>query len=112
MSRRAFIVYRHPLFGDAVRLLLTHGGIQVLGMESDWDSARKQITALRPDVVLLELEGDDTPPIWTPSDWAEVGAKQPMTIGVSLLDNRAYIWHREDKVLMEATDLVQLIQSR
>lgn len=110
MSRRAFIIYRHPLFGDAVRLLLAHGGVDVLGMESDLDLARQKIDALQPDVVLMEL-GDDVVQSWTPTDLTSSGAQQRMTIGVNLLDNQALIWHRQEKTLLQGSDLVEVIQS-
>ncbi len=110
MSRRAFIIYRHPLFGDAVRLLLAHGGVDVLGMESDLDLARQKIDTLQPDVVLMELDGD-VAPSWVPTDLTSSDAQQRMTIGMNLLDNHTLIWHRQEKTLLHGSDLVEMIQS-
>jgi len=112
MSRQAFIVYHHPLFGDAIRLLLTRGGIHVLGMESDWERAQERIEALHPDVVLMEINGDQefSPPAWLSSIRSLPDSKQT-TIAVSFHNNHLFIWQKEERNLIDAVDLVEAIRS-
>ncbi len=112
MSRQVFIVYRHPLFGDAIRLLLTRGGIRVLGMESDWNRAREQIEALHPNVVLMEVNGDQefSPVAWLSSIRSLPDLKQT-TIAVSFQNNHLFIWQKEERNLIDAVDLVEAIRS-
>jgi len=84
----------------------------VLGMESDWKRAQKQIESLQPDVVLMEINGDQEflPPAWLSSIRSSPDSKQT-TIAVSFHNNHLFIWQKEERSLIDAVDLVEAVRS-
>jgi DNA-binding NarL/FixJ family response regulator len=55
-SMRVLLVDDHPLFLDGLRNLLTALGIDVIGTASDGATAVAQARALRPDIVLMDID--------------------------------------------------------
>lgn len=53
---RVLLVDDHPLFLDGLRNLLTSRGIEVVGVAHDGLEALDQARALRPDVILMDIE--------------------------------------------------------
>jgi DNA-binding NarL/FixJ family response regulator len=56
---RVLIVDDHPAFRAAARTLLRHAGYEVVGEAVDGRSAIAAVEALRPDVVLLDVQLPD-----------------------------------------------------
>src|SRR3954447_22596530 len=59
MSRRVLIVDDHPSFRAAARLLLEYEGFEVIGEAEDGAGGISATAALRPDVVLLDVNLPD-----------------------------------------------------
>jgi DNA-binding NarL/FixJ family response regulator len=109
--RRVFVIWTHPLFYESVRRLLQHPDIEWAGATSDRASIQAQLVSLCPDTVLLEEETNrDTA--------AEVlrilGANSTATrlIQLNLTENELTIYHREQKTVRQADDLLRLIQEQ
>lgn len=53
---RVLIVDDHPLFRDGLKNLLASRGVEVVGMAQDGLGALEQVRALRPEVVLMDVQ--------------------------------------------------------
>lgn len=59
--RSVFLLWKHELFHESVRRLLQHPEVEIVGSTCDYNTARDQILALRPDAVLIEeTTGEET----------------------------------------------------
>lgn len=106
-ARRIFVIWTHPLFLEAVRLLLTCPEIEWLGDTSDHRLAREKITDLHPDTVLVEEDQNVLADI--------VGILEANTtkvVRLSLEANALSVYHREDRTITHADDLLRLIQDK
>jgi DNA-binding NarL/FixJ family response regulator len=59
MSKTVLIVDDHPSFRGMARALLESEGFTVVGEAADGESAVEQARALRPDIVLLDVQLPD-----------------------------------------------------
>jgi DNA-binding NarL/FixJ family response regulator len=59
MTRTVLIVDDHPSFRASARMLLESEGFEVIGEAEDGQSALRAVEALRPDVVLLDVQLPD-----------------------------------------------------
>lgn len=59
MKRRVVIVDDHPVFRQSARRMLEADGFDVVGEAADGASAIATVRALRPDVVLLDVQLPD-----------------------------------------------------
>jgi DNA-binding NarL/FixJ family response regulator len=59
MATSVLIVDDHPSFRASARMLLEADGFQVIGEAEDGMSALERVEALRPDVVLLDVQLPD-----------------------------------------------------
>lgn len=60
MRTTVLIVDDHPTFRASARLLLEAEGFEVIGEAEDGGSAIEQLTALDPDLILLDVQLPDT----------------------------------------------------
>jgi CheY-like chemotaxis protein len=59
VTHTVLIVDDHPTFRDAARSLLEAEGYLVIGEAADGQEALRQVEALRPDLVLLDIQLPD-----------------------------------------------------
>ena len=108
VPQRVFVIWTHPLFQEAVRLILNQPSIEWVGSTSDYAAAQDQILSLLPNVVLVEeMEGgvpDLALAILEACSW------DMRVIGLSLTDNQLCVYHREHRIVGQAEDLLRLIQ--
>ncbi len=52
--RRVFVVSKHPIFRQSVRLLLDHPDVEWVGASPDCTAARSEIIDLQPNTILVE----------------------------------------------------------
>ena len=107
---RVFVVWTHPLFQDAVHRLLSHPDIDWVGATSDHATAHDQIVGLCPDTVLIE-EGEGG---GVPAEALEIledSTSDVRVIRLSLADNELRVYHRTQRTVTQAEDLLHLIQS-
>ena len=76
MATTVLIVDDHPSFRASARLLLECEGFDVIGEAPDGQSALRAVEALRPEVVLLDLQLPDI-------DGSEVAARLGLERGRS-----------------------------
>ena len=107
---RVFVVWTHPLFQEAVHRLLSHPDIDWVGTTSDHAAARDQIVDLCPDTILIEEEEGGS----VPAEILEIlegGSSDVRVIRLSLADNELRVYHRTQRTVKQAEDLLHLIQS-
>ena len=104
--RKVFVLWRHPLFYEAVRLLLRDPAVALVGATSDPVGVQTQLAALRPDVVVMEKfsgeEGEAPDPVGLLGTGARV-------LSFNLSDNGLSVYSREDHTVAEEQDLLMLI---
>jgi DNA-binding NarL/FixJ family response regulator len=108
--QRVFLVWKHPLFYEGVRLLLdNHPEIEVVGATSERAQARNAIEELQPDIIIIESEENDDAisvdalRILEKSSWA------PHVVCMSLWNNELREYQREQHTATQAEDLLNLI---
>lgn len=106
-TRRVFVVWTHPLFYEAVRLLLDDPSIDLVGAISDYAAAHKHIMKLQPDTIIVEeKEGDLSAEILAILRDSPLDAR---IIGLNLSDNQLFVYHRLRQTVGRAEDLLRLI---
>lgn len=106
-NKRVFVVWSHPLFHDAVRLLLTHPEIVWVGETSDYEGIEEIVNRMSPDTVIFE-EDEDRPSIQI----LAIPEKYPSVeriIGLNLNNNELRIYHQKVKIVGNINDLIQSI---
>lgn len=106
-TRRVFVIWKYPLFLEAVRQLLTSPDIEWAGESSDPVTAREEIAKLSPDTVLIEEEENACAEIMP---LLEAGASDLRVIRLSLMENQLSLYRREQHTVTQAEDLLKLIR--
>ncbi len=108
-DRRVFIIWTHPLGHEAVRLILNHPDVEVVGATGNQRNALDEIARLHPDIVIVEEpEGGVSAKalsIIKTSPWVK------RVISFNMDDNKLNVYHHEEKTVGKAEDLLRLIQS-
>lgn len=104
--QRVFVVWKHPIFYEAVNLLLKHPQIEWAGATSDYATARDQIIKQPADVVLVELINDNLP-----VDFLSLLEFSWCTrvIALGLADNKLTLYHRKQSIVGKADELLDLL---
>lgn len=105
-ARRIFILWRHPLFYDSLRLLLEDPQLDLVGSGPADRTPKEEISSANPDVVIVEKpEGDDLDP-----------SEEPPSVGIntkvvylSLADNVLNVVHRRRLMLTRVEELRALL---
>ena len=109
-GRSVFVVWQHPLFFEAVRLLLNESSVSLVGATSDPQQARTQIEDLSPNVVILEHSDDQALEEEDRETMAILHAG-PHVIRLSLADNELNVYRRERRTVGKIEDLVNLLKN-
>lgn len=112
VTRRVFVIWTHQLFHESVRLLLNHPEVEWVGETSDHQAAQEEIIKLKPDTILIEeveeIEGS------VPSEEMQILETchwDVRVIGLNLTNNKLSVYHREQRTVRQAEDLLRLILS-
>ncbi len=109
-TRRVFVIWSNPLFHESLRLLLNHPEVEWVGATSDHAAAHDQIVSLCPDTILIEEEEGGNAPAET-LEILEASSADMRVIRLSLVDNELKVYHREQRTVGRAEDLLRLIQN-
>jgi hypothetical protein len=105
--RRVFVFWTHPIFHDSVRLLLAHPQILWVGATSDYAANYEQILISQPDTILVEEVNGLVPPeimhVLEKSQW------NVRVVGLNLHDNQVQVYHRVQRSVGKADDLLNWI---
>ena len=109
---RIYFICVNRLVCEAVNVLLLREGIVPLGMETDPEIALEQARSLRPDIVLVEGNGNG-------SDAGLMARLAQLVyengnlrvIRLSLADAQVHIYHQEQRQLITTQDLISAIYS-
>ncbi len=108
-SHQVFVIWKHPLFHESVRLLLKHPDVNLVGSSSDYTNAYEQIQSLQPDTILMEaaekLYSDEVVKLLESCPWSL------RVMLISLGDNQLSMYYREQKTVGKVDDLLHLIIS-
>lgn len=111
MARKVFIIWANPLFRDTVCLLLDYPGIELVGMNSVFAVAHRDIEKLQPHSVIVE-EAEQDENSTTISDVMQIletSAWCPRVILMSLKDNQLSVYYREQQTINTKEQLIQII---
>ena len=104
--QRVFVIWTHPLFHDAVRLLLRHPKVEICGDSSDHASAQTAIAMIKPDVVVIETpEGEEQ----AGAETISILQEGPKVVRLNLSDNELSIYLRQQQTVSDAEELLRLI---
>lgn len=109
-TRRVYVIWIHPLFYEAVRLLIDDPDIELAGATSDYAAAHHQIMELNPDTIIVEQEEGELS-----TNMLVFLKDSPLIdriIGLNLTDNQLWLYQREKRMIGRAADLLQLIRGR
>ncbi|MES0339270.1 MAG: hypothetical protein ABUK16_03910 [Anaerolineales bacterium] len=101
-----FVIWTNPLFLESIRALLNHPEIQLVGDSSDFSQAQKEITSLRPNVVIIEGNPDGNP---IDSETLPILKSGPRVIQMNMGDNEINIFQHQHRTLADAKDLLTMI---
>jgi len=107
VSRRVFLIYTHPLFFEAVRLMLQRSDVTLVGQTTSPAQIRDALQQLHPDIILVEEKEDGFS-----QSIAEVLAAGPgrvRIVGLNLSNNRLNIYDRKQQVVGQLEDLITLL---
>ena len=108
-SHRVFVIWKHPLFHESVRLLLKHPAVTLVGSASNLATAYEEILSLQPETILMEAvekrHSDEVVKLLETCPWSL------RVMLISLDDNQLSMYHREQKTVGKADDLLHLIIS-
>lgn len=108
-ARRVFVIWTHSIFYESVRLLLNHPEVELAGASSDYVAAKDEILSLQPDTILIEEVSNGAR-----TEVMEILETSPWSVrimGLSLADNKLSVYHREQRTVGQAGDLLRLVLS-
>lgn len=108
--KRVFILSSGSIFGQGVQCLLSReAGLDIVGYETEWDTAVERIKDLQSDVVMLDQDrwpGDLAPELMS---LREQGARIRV-IGLSLQANALCCYSKETRDVQQVEDLMEAIE--
>ena len=106
-TKRVFVIWSHPLFHDAVRLLLAHPEIEWVGETSDYEGVEEIVKQMNPDIVIFEEDETRLPAqILT---MPEKITSLERIIGLNLNNNELRLYQHKLKNVGQTDDLIQSI---
>ncbi len=108
MVKRVFVVWKHSLFRQSVCRLLVGPSLEVVGDAPNDGGADAAISALQPDIVLVETTGDPDGCFDALGRSQRQGWKQRI-ICLSLDDNVILMLRPEEHLLTDAQELLQFV---
>jgi DNA-binding NarL/FixJ family response regulator len=110
MSKRVFILSRHSLFSQGIETLLAQESeFEIVGRDKGFDAAAEFLETCHPDVMILDC--DDPEPDLSPAVLCVLRKRLGIrVIGLSLLDNRIYVYRGEEKQVCQLEDLLEAIE--
>lgn len=106
VGRRVFVIWKHPLFHEMIRLLLERYQVELVGATSDSASAQDSIQDLAPDVVIIEETDNDEQ---VGEQTVAILQTGPRVIRLSMTENDLHIYQREQRTVGKVEDLMNLI---
>lgn len=102
--RRVFILWTHPLFREAVQLLLAHPQIEWVGSSTNYSLDMDQVASSSPDTILVEEVGEMFPVEIL--EFLETSRESVRVVGLNLHDNRMRTYQRVERTVGTADDLL------
>lgn len=106
-QRKVFVIWTNPLVHESVRLLLKHPEVAWVGSGSSLADAREDILRLGPDTIIIEeTESSSAMAIM------EIFKFSPFCgriISLNLDNNQLRVYHREERTVAKADDLLEAI---
>ena len=110
-SPRVYLIGVNRLVCEAVNALLRQEGIELVGMETDSDLALSQLHALKPDVVLIESDGNSDTQVLAALARLAYKKENLLLIRINLTNEELHIYHQEQRRMINLQDLVGAIRT-
>ena len=109
-THRIFVIWNHPLFYEAIRLSIRNSRVECVGAYQSIHEAYQHISELHPDTILVEEleEGDISTGVIELLEASSIGVR---IFRLNMNNNELKIYHREQKIVLQADDLIQLIRN-
>lgn len=104
--KRVFVLWKHPLFFEAVRLLLRHPQVELGGAAVDDLQAQEEIDRARPQILILERSAGDH---LREEDLFGILGQEVRVIWLSLDDNILSEITRKNHTVADRGDLLSLV---
>ena len=105
--KHVYVIWTNPIFRESMRLILTHPNVQWLGETSKMADALPALASLRPDIVFVELEQETI--LIDILNALPTGSKKIRLIGISLINNQAVLYQREQTLLVSKGEIINLV---
>lgn len=106
-TKRVFVIWSHPLFHDAVRLLLAHPEIDWVGETSNYENLEEKVKQMKPEIVIFEE--DETSLLAQILAMPERYPSLERIIGLNLNNNELRLYQHKMKIVGHTDDLIQSI---
>ncbi len=103
---RVFVLWRHPLFFEAVRLLLRDPRVELAGAAVDDISSQEQMDNLQPEILILERSTSDH---LQQNNILGLLGSNVRVIWLSLDDNILSEFTRKNHTVADREDLLSLV---
>lgn len=103
---RVFVLWKHPLFNETVRMLLHHPDIELSGAAMNTADYRERLDAHRPQILVLERTSHSDPPDQNPLGLLDEDVR---VIWLSLDDNILSEFTRHNHTVQHRDDLLGLV---
>ncbi len=109
-QHRVYLIWNHALLAEAVRRLVQQAGIEWAGSSSSLEDGLRSIEQLHPDTIFVEeREGGGIPE--KIMQFFESSKNGMRVFRLNLANNILLIYYREQKTVLQAEELLQLIQN-
>lgn len=108
---RVYLIGVNRLVCEGVNALLRREGIELIGMETDSKLALAQVSALEPDVVLIESDGKSDAGVLAALTQLSCDSDKLLLIRISVVDEELHIYHQEQRRFINTQDLVGAIRN-
>lgn len=110
-KHRIYVLWRHALFDESVRLLVQKAGIEWAGSSSSLEEGLHAIEQLQPDTVFVEeKEGGSLPD--SVMHLLETSQNRIRLFRLNIANNDLQIFYREQKTVLHVEELLQLVQNK
>lgn len=104
--KRVFVLWKHPLFFEAVRLLLSHPQIDLSGAAYDDADSAEKIDDAHPELVILERSSSE---YLGGADLLDYLGRNVRVVWLSLDDNMLSEFTRQNHTVVNRQDLLSLV---
>jgi len=109
-TQRVFIIWSNPIFRDAIRALVDHPDLEIIGAGSNLDDILKEINVTKPEIIIVEQTEDETQPGFDILKIVNACPWEARIIRLSLQDNELWLYHHQRQNVNTAEEFLRILQ--